>query len=108
VICASGALAEGGDGVRFDVVRHGERVAAFAVRFGGEVHAYLNRCAHVYAELDWQSGKFFDSTGLVLICSMHGAIYDPASGACLGGPCGRGVLEKLAIDERDGMVSLKE
>jgi nitrite reductase/ring-hydroxylating ferredoxin subunit len=108
VICASAALTEGGDGVRFEVVRYGERVGAFAVRFGGAVHAYLNRCAHVAVELDWQPGKFFDSTGLVLICSTHGAIYDPESGACLGGPCGRGGLEKLAIEERDGVVRLKE
>lgn len=108
MICASGELAEGGDGARFEVTRHGERVGAFAVRFAGEVHAYVNRCAHVPVELDWQPGKFFDSTGLVLICSTHGALYDPATGRCLGGPCGRGGLEKLAIEERDGVISLKD
>lgn len=107
LICASDALAEGGDGVRFELAHRGERVAAFAVRFGGEVHAYVNRCAHVPVELDWQPGKFFDVSGLVLICSTHGALYDPATGGCLGGPCGRGGLEKLAVEERDGEVRLK-
>ncbi|MCG6875636.1 MAG: Rieske 2Fe-2S domain-containing protein [Betaproteobacteria bacterium] len=108
VICSSDALPEGGDGVRFEVERTGARVSAFAIRFEGAAHAYLNRCAHVGVELDWMPGKFFDSEGLLLICSSHGALYDPATGACLGGPCGGGGLEKLAVEERDGEVLLKE
>src|SRR5690606_36272734 len=60
LICASTALVDGGDGVRFEVLRHGERQAAFAVRYFGTVYAYLNRCAHVPIELDWQRGRFFD------------------------------------------------
>jgi nitrite reductase/ring-hydroxylating ferredoxin subunit len=108
VICASGALPESGDGVRFEVERAGERVSAFAIRFAGEAHAYLNRCAHVGVELDWEPGKFFDSEGLLLICSSHGALYDPATGECLGGPCSGGGLEKLAVEERDGEIRLKE
>jgi nitrite reductase/ring-hydroxylating ferredoxin subunit len=108
LICASSALPEGGDGVRFEVELTGTRVSAFAIRFDGVAHAYLNRCAHVGVELDWQPGKFFDSEGLLLICSSHGALYDPATGACLGGPCSGGGLEKLAIEERDGEVLVIE
>lgn len=107
VICASAALVEGGDGVRFEVEREGGRASAFAVRFEGRAHAYLNRCAHVGVELDWQPGKFFDSEGLVLICSSHGALYGASTGVCLGGPCRGGGLEKLAVEERDGEVILK-
>jgi nitrite reductase/ring-hydroxylating ferredoxin subunit len=108
VICASAALDEGGDGVRFEIERTGATASGFAIRFAGVVHAYLNRCAHVGVELDWEPGKFFDSERLLLICSSHGALYDPSSGECLGGPCGGGGLEKLAIEERDGEVLLKE
>jgi len=108
VICASAGLAEAGDGVRFEVTRYGVREPAFAIRFGGKVHAYLNRCAHVPVELDWNPGKFFDAEGLVLLCSTHGAMYDPETGACLGGPCSRGALPRLAVVERDGMVILEE
>jgi nitrite reductase/ring-hydroxylating ferredoxin subunit len=108
VICASAALDEGGDGVRFEIERTGATASGFAIRFAGVVHAYLNRCAHVGVELDWEPGKFFDSERLLLICSSHGALYDPSTGACLGGPCGGGGLEKLAIEERDGEVLLKE
>ena len=52
----------------------------FAVRHAGRVHGYLNRCAHVAMELDWQEGVFFDFDGRDLICSTHGATYDAASG----------------------------
>lgn len=108
VICTSADLVEAGDGVRFEVTRYGAVEPAFAIRFGGKVHAYLNRCAHVPVELDWIPGKFFDGEGMVLLCSTHGAMYDPATGGCLGGPCGRGALRPLTIEERDGKVMLKD
>jgi nitrite reductase/ring-hydroxylating ferredoxin subunit len=104
LICPSGALAEAGKGVRFEVEYFGEPAPAFAVRKGGKVHAYLNRCAHVAMELDWQEGVFFDSAGRDLLCSTHGAAYDAASGRCLGGPCNRTPLVKLKVEERDGGV----
>lgn len=106
VICASDALVDGGDGVRFEIERGSFKDPAFVVRFEGRVHAYLNRCAHVPVELDWQEGRFFDSEQMVLVCSTHGAIYDPATGACIGGPCRGGRLMPVAVEEVDGMVKL--
>jgi len=104
LICASSALPEAGRGLRFEVQYFGAPAAAFAVRRAGQVHGYLNRCAHVAMELDWQEGVFFDATGSVLICSTHGATYEPASGRCLGGPCSGAGLVKLRLEERDGAV----
>jgi nitrite reductase/ring-hydroxylating ferredoxin subunit len=104
VICPSGALADAGRGVRFEVEYFGAPAPAFAIRQGGRVHAYLNRCAHVAMELDWQEGVFFDLTGRDLLCSTHGATYDAASGRCLGGPCNGRSLVKLRVEERDGQV----
>src|SRR5438105_43865 len=69
LICPSAALLDGGDGVRFTVTVAGTRASAFAVRYGREVHAYLNRCAHRGVELDWDSGRFFDVTRRFLICA---------------------------------------
>ncbi len=107
LICAAGELAEAGLGVRFQVEYFGEPAPAFAVRKGGRVHGYLNRCAHVAMELDWQAGVFFDSNGLDLLCSTHGAVYEASSGRCLGGPCNGNALVKLRIEERDGSVYFK-
>ncbi|MGE0802964.1 MAG: Rieske (2Fe-2S) protein [Lautropia sp.] len=112
-ICDSHALTDGGDGVAFDLAeRPGAggsrwRERAFVVRAGGEVRGFVNRCAHVPIELDWLPGRFFDDTGTVLLCSMHGAAYDPTSGRCLDGPChGRGHLQPVPVRERDGVVWL--
>lgn len=107
LICASAALTDGGDGVRFAIDRgRGGPEPAFVVRHAGVARAFFNRCVHVPMELDWNAGKFFDASGTVLICSTHGAMYDPVTGGCAGGPCRGGRLERIPIVERDGGVRL--
>jgi nitrite reductase/ring-hydroxylating ferredoxin subunit len=104
LICESAALVDSGRGVRFEVEYFGEPAPAFAIRKGSRVQGYLNRCAHVAMELDWQEGVFFDFDGRDLLCSTHGATYDAATGRCLGGPCNGSPLVKLRLEERDGHV----
>ena len=104
LICESAALVDSGRGVRFEVEYFGEAAPAFVVRYAGRVHGYLNRCAHVAMELDWQEGVFFDFEGRDLLCSTHGATYDAATGRCIGGPCNGSPLVKLRLEERDGLV----
>jgi nitrite reductase/ring-hydroxylating ferredoxin subunit len=102
-LCSSKDLEDGGLAVPFDVVYAGQTCRAFAVRWKGAVHAYLNRCAHVAMEMDWQPNRLFDDSGQWLLCSTHGAVYRPDTGACAGGPC-RGGLVRIALSERDGVV----
>jgi nitrite reductase/ring-hydroxylating ferredoxin subunit len=106
VICDSAALVDGGKGVRFSVLREGKPLPAFVVRYDGRAHAYLNQCAHIAVELDWVEGEFFDRTGLYLICTTHGATYEPDTGHCIMGPCKGQRLHALAVAERDGKVHL--
>lgn len=107
-LCPSTGLVDGGSAARFDLpLRPGARMVqrGFAVRWQGRVRAYVNRCAHVPVALDWVPGQVFDPAGRTLLCSVHGAEYDPASGHCLSGPCsGRGHLQPLVAAERDGWV----
>ncbi len=103
-ICAGHALAEGGRGHVWDVLEYGRPVRAFAVRFDGLVRAYLNRCAHVPTEMDWQPGEFFDLDRRWIMCSIHGALYEPADGHCVAGPCTRGRLTPLTVREESGQV----
>ena len=103
-LCASNELAERGDAFLFDVVLYRESVRAFALRFDGAVVAYVNRCAHVPTEMDWQPGQFLDSGKDFILCSVHGAAYEPQTGRCVGGPCGRGRLVAIDVQERDGGV----
>ena len=102
-LCSSTDLVEGGNAVPFDVIYAGQSCRAFAIRFDGQPHAYLNRCSHVAMELDFQPDRFFDDTGQWLLCATHGAVYQPATGECAGGPC-RGGLVKIALSERGGVV----
>lgn len=102
-LCASRDLQDGGLAVPFDVVYSGQTCRAFAVRFRGQVHAYVNRCSHVAMEMDYQPNHFFDDTKTWLICATHGALYAPDTGACSGGPC-RGGLIKIEASESDGVV----
>lgn len=103
-LCAAAELAEAGRALVFDVLEYGLPMRAFALRFDGRVVAYLNRCLHVPAEMDWQPGEFLDSDKRFIICSTHGAAYEPADGRCVGGPCGRGKLSAIEVQERDGQV----
>jgi len=108
LICAAGDLVDRGRGVRFTVDTMRGPAAAFAVRYRGRVQGYVNRCAHVWVELDWQPGEFFDVSGLYLVCSTHGAAYLPDTGYCVGGPCKGQSLQKLQVEEQDGQVFLVE
>lgn len=101
LICPSTALREGGDGVRFTVTLRGVDAPAFAVRYRERVYAYVNRCAHKGVELDWRPARFFDSDGRHLICATHGALYDPETGACAGGPCAGGLVKLEVIEKND-------
>ncbi len=103
VLCRADELVEGGLAVAFDVVYAGQTCRAFAIRFEGVAHAYLNRCTHVAMELDFQPDRFFDDSGQWLLCATHGAAYRPDTGACAGGPC-RGGLVKIALSESGGVV----
>ena len=103
-LCASAELPEKGRAIVFDVLQWREPMHAFVLRFDGRVLAYLNRCVHAQTEMDWQPGEFLDSRKEFILCASHGAAYEPHSGKCAGGPCGRGRLTALQVEERDGLV----
>jgi nitrite reductase/ring-hydroxylating ferredoxin subunit len=102
-LCNSQDLVEGGLAVPFDVTYAGQTCRAFAIRFEGRPHAFLNRCTHVAMEMDFQPNRFFDDTGQWLLCATHGAVYAPDTGDCVGGPC-RGGLVKIELSEAAGVV----
>jgi nitrite reductase/ring-hydroxylating ferredoxin subunit len=103
-LCASADLAEKGRALVFDVLLWGQPARAFALRFEGQVVAYINRCAHVPAEMDWQPGEFLDHDQRWIVCSIHGAAYEPKDGRCVGGPCGKARLIPVQTAEVNGQV----
>jgi nitrite reductase/ring-hydroxylating ferredoxin subunit len=102
-LCPSSDLLDSGSAIPFHVRYFSQSCAAFAVRYGGQVYAYLNRCSHVPMEMDYQPNQFFDLTGHWLMCATHGAMYSPQTGQCRMGPC-RGALIKIEVTETQGAV----
>ena len=103
-VCESSTLLERGKGVQWDLLYCGMPVRAFALRIDGKAVAYLNRCAHVPVELDWQADEFLDNERRYIVCAIHGAVYSPSSGACVMGRCGRAGLIPVSVEERDGQL----
>ena len=104
LLCESTALEDGGKAWVFDVLEYGRPMRAFVLRFDGAAVGYLNRCLHVPTEMDWQEGQFLDADKRFIVCSIHGATYEPSDGRCVGGPCGRGKLTALQVEEKGGQV----
>jgi len=103
-VCDADGLLDAGRGVRFALLAWGQPATGFVIRHGGQVYGYLNRCAHVPIELDWREGEFFESGGQYLMCATHGAVYEPGSGKCVGGPCRGGRLHPIAVHEGAGKI----
>jgi nitrite reductase/ring-hydroxylating ferredoxin subunit len=103
-LCEAGRLLERGQAYVFDVMHLRQPARAFALRFDGRLVGYINQCVHVPAEMDWLPGEFLDSDKRFIMCSIHGAVYEPLSGRCVGGPCGRGRLTPIDVSERAGQV----
>ena len=94
--------------MRFEVTDRTKTYSAFVVRSAEGVASFVNQCAHLALELDWNLGEFFDSDGRNLVCATHGALYNPITGACVGGPCRDRPLQTLRIIESDGCIYLED
>lgn len=79
----------------------------FVVRHGDVVAAYRNRCPHTGAPLEWQPDQFLDIDNLYIQCAIHGALFRPADGYCVRGPCAGASLERLELGVVDGRVGVR-
>ena len=80
------------------------RIDAFLVNDRGNFFAYVNRCRHVGISLDWVDNQFFTEDGRYLICANHGALYEPATGECVWGPCTGASLYRVPLQIKDGKI----
>ncbi|MEN9657039.1 MAG: hypothetical protein RL571_504 [Pseudomonadota bacterium] len=108
VLCQSGDLLERGLAQRFTLEWGGRERSAFVLRYDGRVYAYINECAHIPIEMDFNPGDLFDLSRSWLVCSTHGAYYAPNTGLCLGGPCPGRKLISLSVREYADQVCLIE
>lgn len=80
--------------------------AFFALRHRGRIHAYLNRCPHTGVTLNWMPDAFLDMDGYFVICSTHGALFQPHDGLCVRGPCVGASLATVSVIETDSRIWL--
>ncbi|SEK63962.1 Ferredoxin subunit of nitrite reductase or a ring-hydroxylating dioxygenase [Atopomonas hussainii] len=98
-LCPSSDLQEG-QARGFSVAER----ALIAVRYQGIVYLYLNRCPHRGIGLEWLPDQFLDSSGSLLQCATHGALFLLDSGECVAGPCAGQALTKLkAVENTEGI-----
>jgi len=86
-----------GHTLKFRVGRDGRVVEGFVVNHHGRYYAYVNRCPHVGTPLDLWPNEFFSEDRSLLVCSTHGALFEPASGRCIAGPCAGDALDALPL-----------
>lgn len=104
VLCDLAAVPEGG-ATAAQVESSTGGFSLVLTRVGGVVRAFHNECPHAARRLDWSPGRFLIE-GRMLICAAHGACFDLASGACIGGPCHGAGLKPVTITIEDGQVVL--
>ncbi len=63
------------------------RFHGFATRRGDAVHGFVDRCPHAGLPMAQKLDEYLTPDGRFIACSWHGALFDPETGACLGGPC---------------------
>jgi nitrite reductase/ring-hydroxylating ferredoxin subunit len=85
----------------------GRVVKGFVVNFEGRYGAWVNRCAHVGTPLDLWPNEFFTEDGRALICSTHGALYEPDTGLCTAGPCAGDRLTPLPLSVQDDTLVVR-
>lgn len=88
----------------FTTRQDGEEVEGFVVRKNGFVSAFINRCPHTGAPLNWSPHQFLDMDGEFIECSLHGAIFRADDGYCVRGPCvGQSLKSMPALLEEDAV-----
>ena len=102
-LCAGTEISEAGSR-GFDI----DGLKLFAVRRGGQVHVYINRCPHRGVGLDWTPDRFLDASNSLIQCATHGALFLIEDGECVSGPCAGQSLTavKSREDERGIWISL--
>lgn len=88
----------------FDPWQHG-RDTVIALRWQGTIKVYRNLCPHLDVSMQYRKDRFMSGDGQHLMCFAHGALFDPANGECLLGPCLGQSLQALAfiVDEEGAL-----
>lgn len=103
-LAASADIVEGAEPLHFGLLLWRQEEDAFVLRLDARLAAYVNRCAHVPTRMDGSLGELLDESGRYIVCGVHGATYEAASGHCIAGPCRGESLIAIDVFEHSGHV----
>lgn len=63
----------------------------------GKLCAWVNSCPHAGHPLDVLPHRFLTADRQLVQCASHGALFDPATGVCVAGPCPGRKLRPLVV-----------
>jgi nitrite reductase/ring-hydroxylating ferredoxin subunit len=99
-LCHESALVEG-QSLGFDPDGCGQDTLIL-LRHQGLLHAWANVCPHQGVPMAWRRHAHLNAAGTHVQCHAHGALFEPASGLCVQGPClGQHLRRReIVVDER--------
>jgi len=80
----------------------------FVVRRGGSVTGFVDRCPHAGLPLAQSLDRYLTRDGDLILCSWHGALFDPKDGRCVGGPCAGAHLRAWPVKVVNGVITTAE
>jgi nitrite reductase/ring-hydroxylating ferredoxin subunit len=102
-LCALADLRD--PGARGFMFREGEALfLGFVTRSGGAVAGWVDRCPHAGMPLAILPDRYLTREGDLILCASHGALFRPADGACIGGPCAGQSLTPWPVKVEDADV----
>ncbi|SFS37983.1 Rieske (2Fe-2S) protein [Brevundimonas viscosa] len=102
-LCAEADIAD--PGARAFVLQIGDAFFhGFVVRKAGEVAGYVDRCPHQGFPLALELDRYLTPDGSLILCGWHGAVFEPLTGECVGGPCAGGRLTPWPVQSCGGVI----
>ena len=84
----------------------GESTTVLLVQAGEEIRAYTSRCPHMGVPLETFPDHVMDKNREFIICSTHGAHFEPETGKCVRGPCRGDFLDPHQIQVEQDEIYL--
>ena len=102
-LCAESDI--GDPGSRGFVLQIGEAFFhGFVVRKDGAVAGWVDRCPHAGFPLAIELDRYLTPDASLILCGWHGAVFEPLSGECKGGPCAGGRLTPWPVQVAGGII----